>query len=101
MRLVKLKKFELLVSLACLAMLGYLGWHGFYGERGYPFRDKLALQLDQLKAETATILVQRQAIEARVTLLRPESIDPDLLDELARKDLFLVKPTDVIVAFSK
>lgn len=101
MRLVKLKKFELLVSLASAAMLGYLVWHGFYGARSYPFRDQLALKLELLKTESAEILRQRQAIEARVTLLRPESIDPDYVDELARKNLFLVKPTDVIVAFSK
>ena len=59
------------------------------------------LLLELLKTESAEILRQRQAIEARVTLLRPESIDPDYVDELARKNLFLVKRTDVIVAFSK
>ena len=101
MRLVRLKKFELLVSLASMAMLGYLVWYGLNGARGYPLRNRLAVQLDQLKAESATILGQRQALEARVTLLRPESIDPDYLDELARRDLFLVKSSDVIVAFAK
>ncbi len=101
MRLVHLKKFELLVSFASAAMLGYLVWYGIYGARGFPLRDKLDVQLVQLKAESETILGQRQALEARVTLLRPESIDPDYLDELARRDLFLVKPSDVIVALAK
>ncbi len=101
MRLMHVKKYELLVSLGSMAMLGYLVWHGFYGTRGYPYRDKLALQLDVLKVESGGIMKQRQAIEARVKLLRPESIDPDYLDELARRDLFLVKATDVIVTFSK
>jgi hypothetical protein len=39
-------------------------------------------------------------LENKVVLLRPESIDPDLLDELARENLELAKPTDV-VAFTK
>lgn len=101
MRLVHVRKFEFLVCVASLTMLTYLGWQACYGARGYSYRDKLVVHLEGLKAEGAGILVQRQALEAKVKLVRPESIDPDFVDELARRDLFMVKPTDVIVAFSK
>ena len=29
--------------------------------------------------------------------LRPDSLDPDLIDELARRELSLVEPLDVII----
>ena len=100
MRFLHYKKYEILVSIASLGMLCYLVFHGFYGPRGYSYRDNLLTQLDVLKSEIGRVSKQRETIESRVTLLRPESIDPDYLDELARKDLFLVKPTDVIVSLS-
>ena len=100
MRFVQFKKYEILVSIASFGMLCYLVFHGFYGPRGYAYRDNLLAQLDVLKGESSGISKQRETIESRVTLLRPESIDPDYLDELARRDLFLVKPTDVIVSLS-
>ena len=100
MRFLQIKKYEILVSVASLGMLCYLVFHGFYGSRGYAYRDNLLAQLGVLQGESSGVAKQRETIEARVSLLRPESIDPDYLDELARKDLFLVKPTDVIVALT-
>ena len=100
MRLMQTKKYEILVSLASLGMLAYLGWQGSYGARGYSYRDTLTAMSENYRAESKSILAQRLALEAKVKLMRPESIDPDYLDELARRDLFLVNPTDVVVEFS-
>jgi cell division protein FtsB len=44
---------------------------------------------------------QRVKLEGKVTLLRPESIDPDLLDEMVRGNLELAKPTDVVAFTSR
>ena len=37
------------------------------------------------------------ALELKVERLRPESLDRDLIDELARKQLSFVRPLDVLI----
>jgi cell division protein FtsB len=89
------------VSCCCCAMLGYLGWYAFHGQRGYPYRDQLVAQLESSTKAAEALTAKRQAIESRVELMRPESIDPDILDELARKALFVGKSNDIIVKTSQ
>lgn len=101
MTIARFKNFEVLVSCCCLAMLAYFGWHAYSGPRGYGHRDQLAAQLDIFIKQEADITAQRAVIEARVVLMRPESIDPDLLDELARRELFLGKPNEILVKTSQ
>jgi cell division protein FtsB len=80
-----------------MALLGYFAWNALHGARGYPYRDQLSNQLAALTKDVEALTQQRQVIESKVKLMRPESIDPDLLDELARRELFLGKPNDIIV----
>jgi len=54
-----------------------------------------------LKDKFDALLAEREKLEGKVSLLRPESIDPDLLDELARGNLELAKPTDVVAFTSR
>jgi len=90
-------RLEFLVTLASLAILGYLTWQGFYGPRSFHYRDNLINQLAQSKADFVAVSNQRQTLEARVQQMRPESVDIDLLDEFARRDLNMAKPTDLVV----
>jgi cell division protein FtsB len=53
-----------------------------------------------LEKKFAVLQQERVRLEHKVGLLRPESIDPDLLDELARGWLDLARSGD-IVAFTK
>jgi cell division protein FtsB len=94
-----LKRLDWLVMACCLALLGYIAWHMQQGPRGNGYRDKLLQQQAALNVELQTLSGRNQAFESRVRLLRPESIDPDLVDELARRDLALALPDDRIVRF--
>ena len=91
-----MRRFDLVVTLVCCALLGYFAWHAFEGPRGFPYRDGLRLEVAELAAKHEALHAERLRLEDKVTLLRPESIDPDLLDELARGTLELAKPTDVV-----
>lgn len=95
-----MRRFDFVVTCVCCALLGYFGWHAYKGPRGFPHRDGLEVKVASLKAKYEGLQAQREKLEGKVTLLRPESIDPDLLDELARGNLELAKPTDV-VAFTQ
>lgn len=101
MSFARFKDFEVLVSCGCVAMLCYFGWHAYSGPRGYGHRDQLVAQLDIATKQAAEIDSQRAIIETRVALMRPESIDPDLLDELARRELFLGKPNEILIKTSQ
>jgi cell division protein FtsB len=96
-RFFRFRKMESLVGLSCLAMLSYFTWYSFYGARGLPYRDRLSGELVILEKQATDLTATRIAFDDRVKLLRPESIDPDLLDELARKELNMGKSNDIVV----
>ena len=91
------RRFDYIVTCVCMALLGYFAWHAWKGQRGYPYRDKLAAEEAALETKYQTIEAQRLALEHRVSLLRPDSIDPDMLDELARGELEMASPSEVVV----
>jgi cell division protein FtsB len=91
------RRFDFIVTCVCGVLLGYLAWHALEGPRGYTFRDHLASQSLALDDKFAAIEKRRLVMENKVALLRPESIDPDLLDELARSQLDMVAPGDIVV----
>ncbi|QIG51145.1 septum formation initiator family protein [Nordella sp. HKS 07] len=91
------RKFDLIVMLVCMGLLGYFGWHGYYGPRSFDHRDALAAKAEALNVKVAAIRDERQALERKVSLMRPQSIDPDMLDELARSTLDFGKPGELIV----
>ena len=93
----RISKFDSVVTCACLGLLGFFAWHAQEGPRGFAFHEKLASQSRQLSEELAAIQKQRTDFETRVALLRPESVDPDMLDEMARSTLDVAGPNDLIV----
>ena len=99
MYLFKFKRFEFLVSLGCVAMLGYFAWQAQRGVRGIAYNQSLVSQVVKLTADLETANKKHKALEDRVAELRPDAIDPDLLDEMARKSLNYGKPDEIIVHF--
>ena len=91
-----MRRFDLAVTCVCCALLGYFAWHAWKGPRGFPYQQGLEQQLAMQQQKFETLREQRIHQEAKVTLLRPESIDPDLLDEMARRSLEMARPGDVI-----
>lgn len=89
------------VALAALYVLStllisYFGFHAYSGSRGLKAQQDLAEQLATLSAELARLKAERGEWERRVALLRPESLDPDMLDERARAMLDYVHPRDLV-----
>jgi cell division protein FtsB len=94
-------RFDLAVSVGCLALLGYFAAYAMVGARGLGFRDKLMAQNASLSIELNKVRTARQALEHRVVELRPESVDPDLADELARGTLSVAKSNELVVLLPK
>ena len=91
-----MRRFDLVVTCVCAALAGYFAWSAIKGPRGFTYRDDLTATAASLEQKLSDLRQHRQRLESKVALLRPESIDPDLLDELARGQLELAKPSDVV-----
>lgn len=92
--------FDIVVLIFCLLLHGYFGWHYLYGSRSIATLDATEKQAEALLAELAGEIAVRQALEARVALLRPESLDLDMLDEMARRSLYYHDPAELVVITS-
>jgi cell division protein FtsB len=86
-----------IVSVIGACLVGYFLYHTVEGERGWVA--KVHLQNETVTAEEtlAKLKEEREALEHRVKLIRPESLDPDLLDEQARKTLNYSKPNEIVI----
>jgi cell division protein FtsB len=78
-------------------MIGYFGVNAYTGARGIKANQDLAQQMSLLTAELAALKLERQRWEHRVSLLRSDAIDPDLLDERARVVLDYADPRDLVL----
>src|SRR5437763_1759196 len=83
-----------LYTIAAL-VIGYFGVNAYTGNHGLRAKQDLDQQIAQLTAEFNALQNERASWERRVALLRPESIDPDMLDERARALLDYADPRDL------
>jgi cell division protein FtsB len=89
--------FDSLLLVFCLLLYGYLGWHYFYGTRSIAVQARLEARQAELRSELETEVGKRLELEARVNRLRPENIDRDLLDEVARRTLNFVASRELVL----
>jgi cell division protein FtsB len=83
-----------LYTIAAL-VIGYFGVNAYSGNHGLRARQDLDQQIAQLSDELGSLKAERAIWERRVVLLRPESIDPDMLDERARVLLNYADPREL------
>jgi len=78
-------------------LIGYFGINAFTGNHGLRARQDLDHEVTQLTGELAALKTERATLERRVSFLRPESIDADMLDERARALLDYSDPREIIL----
>ena len=77
-------------------MLLYFIFHSIYGSRGVIAYFKLQAELENAHSKLNSLRVERLEIENKAKLLRPESLDKDMLDEKARNVLGVVSPNEQV-----
>jgi cell division protein FtsB len=80
------------------AMVGYFGVNAYTGKYGLNARQELDSEIVALTTELARLKRERAEGEQRVSLLRSDRVDPDLLDERARYQLDYANPRDLVRA---
>jgi cell division protein FtsB len=85
-----------LYVLAALA-IAYFSLHAYSGNHGLRAKEDLVAQMTALSAELSQARAERIEWERRVSLLRSDGLDPDMLDERARAMLDYVHPRDLVL----
>ena len=78
------------------AIVGYFGVNAYTGKYGLNARQELDQEIIALTSELARLERERLEGEQRVSLLRSDRVDPDMLDERARYQLDYVNPRDLV-----
>jgi cell division protein FtsB len=85
------------VPALALIVVGTFAGHAIAGPNGILAWGGYHRALTQRQVELAQLQQEKARLEHRSQLLNPEKADPDMADELVRKDLGLVRPDEVIV----
>ena len=78
-------------------VVGTFAGHAIAGPNGILAWGSYHRALEQRQTELRQIERQRAQLKHRSELLDPRKADPDMADELVRKNLGLVRPDEVIV----
>jgi cell division protein FtsB len=79
------------------AVVGYFVHHAHSGARGIEAQQKYEAQVAELTQELNALKTERTDWERRITLLRSDQIDRDLLEERARVMLGRVHRNDLVI----
>ena len=95
-RITAMIKRSALPALA-LIVVGTFAGHAIAGPNGIMAWGGYNRALKERQAELAEIEQERARLKHHSRLLDPNKADPDMADELVRKDLGLVRPDEVII----
>jgi cell division protein FtsB len=80
-----------------LSLAAYFGYHALTGSRGLMAWREVNAELAATRQQLEVVHAERTALAEKVGRLRNDSLDTDLIDELARRRLSLADPLDVII----
>lgn len=80
-----------------MALTAYFAYHLVEGDRGLLAWVRLTKELRVANENYAAAAAERAALERRVSNLRSNHVDPDLLDAQARKNLDVVAPGEIVI----
>ena len=96
-RFARVRYRTIIVLLTCALGLLYVGYQSVQGERGLFRWVERSAEVERTRAEVAALAEERRKLERRVSQLRTESLDLDLLDQEARRMLNLGHPDEEVL----
>jgi cell division protein FtsB len=97
-RIAKSLDFRIIaVNLSLFLLIIYFLLHSLNGERGVFAYFKLKKEIVQQSKLLASLQDERSSLEIKAKLLHPKTLDLDMLDEQARKDLSMIAPDEKVV----
>ena len=86
---------------ALLAVLAYFAYHAVSGNHGLLALRDLEREYETIQAKAKATAEERARLQARVANLRPDNLDPDLLDERARETLGFTARNELVIYLKK
>jgi cell division protein FtsB len=80
-----------------VAMMVYFTYHIFQGQRGVLAWIRLDKKLKEQEITLNALTKEKEYLEKEAYLLRPDSLDIDLLEEKSRQVLNFAHPDEVVV----
>ncbi|MEX2614705.1 MAG: septum formation initiator family protein [Alphaproteobacteria bacterium] len=94
---IKRQAVKLTGTALCALVFAYFAYGTVQGDRGLLAYYSMSLELERAETTYRELRETRLALEQRVSLLRLDSLDLDMLEERARLLLDYVRPGDFIV----
>jgi len=82
--------------IGCLAV-AYFAYHLVNGERSLLAWRHMDVEIMEAEARLNMLKGERETMERRASLLRPDHLDPDMLEERARSVLNFARPDEVVI----
>ncbi|MFN7038004.1 MAG: FtsB family cell division protein [Alphaproteobacteria bacterium] len=92
----KNKNKKISISILFIGLFIYFCYHAINGDRGIIALFKLTQQVNKLHTELDNLRAERIYLEHKVSIIRPESLDLDLVDEQARKLLGYADKDEIV-----
>jgi len=80
-----------------LALTGYFAYHLVEGDRGLRAWMRITQELRQAKSNLADVAAERAVLDRRVANMRPDHLDPDLLETQVRRNLDVAAPDEIVI----
>jgi cell division protein FtsB len=80
-----------------LALTGYFAYHLVEGDRGLRAWIQVTQELRLAKENLAAVAADRAGLEHRVSHMRADHVDPDLLDSQVRRTLDVAAPGEIVI----
>jgi cell division protein FtsB len=93
----RLRSFLTALALYVIAalLIGYFGVNAYSGNRGLKAKEAIDRQIAEMTTDLDRLKHEHAQWERRVALLKPDKLDPDMLDERARALLDYADPNEL------
>lgn len=78
-------------------LLAYFSYHMVQGDHGLLSLLQLRAKVEQANTLHDALEAERLQLDTRVALLRPDNLDPDMLEERARVMLNFAHPNEIVI----
>ena len=85
------------MPLIAAGFLAYFGFHAFSGSFGIWAMDRLNADGARLSAQYDQLKAEHDRLEKQVAMVRPSSLDADVVDVQARMALNVMRPDEVLI----
>jgi cell division protein FtsB len=82
-----------------LVVIAFFGGYALFGANGALAWGDYRHRLEERRTQLASLEAERARLAHRVALLDPRRANPDLVDELVRRDLGVARSDELIIRF--